>query len=185
MAGLMASIRIGVVTLLAVVLLNAIGVFSLGDVSAAGEAGIAKVPGLFKDNGNKGGNGGGNGNGNGGQGNGNQDVADDADDSDEGDEDNGKKDKKAKGEKKDKKDKSEKAADESDDDSDDADDDSDSDKNPQSGNVDCDDVDAMIEYLMNRNMNGALHANENGADNAALGALNKCRDKSGDEDSDD
>ena len=49
-------------------------------------------------------------------------------------------------------------------------------KNRRSGNVDCNDVEGMIEYLMNRNMNGALHANENGADNAAAGALNKCMD---------
>ena len=34
----------------------------------------------------------------------------------------------------------------------------------------------MIEYLKDKNMNGAIHANENGADNAAAGALNKCMD---------
>lgn len=202
MAGLMASIRIGVVTLLAAVLLNAAGVVSLGDVSAAGEAGMARVPDLFnKDKDDKGGGGGGNGgengNGNGGDngqgksngnGNGNsdQDVAPDDASDDDADEGNGKKDKdekkdKDKNDEKDKKDKGDDAGDESGE----ADDDSgDPDKNPQSGNVDCDDVDAMIEYLTNRNLNGAIHANENGADNAALGALNKCRDKGGDEDSD-
>ena len=53
MVRLMTGVRVGVVTLLAVVLLNTIGVFSLGDVSAAGEAGISKVPSLFKDKGGK------------------------------------------------------------------------------------------------------------------------------------
>jgi hypothetical protein len=38
----------------------------------------------------------------------------------------------------------------------------------------CGDVDAMIEYLEGKNTNGAAHANENGADNAAGGRLNKC-----------
>jgi hypothetical protein len=190
MVRLMTGVRVGVVTLLAVVLLNTIGVFSLGDVSAAGEAGISKVPSLFKDKGGKdGGNGGGNGNGNsgnngngGGNGNVSTDEAESSedDDADEGD-DKSKKDKK---DKKDKSDKQDGAEDDADDSDEDDGDDSDSDKNPQSGNVDCDDVEGMIEYLMHRNMNGAVHANENGADNAALGALNKCADH-GDEDESD
>ena len=38
----------------------------------------------------------------------------------------------------------------------------------------CNNVDAMVEYLEGKNMNGAIHANENGADNAAAGKLNSC-----------
>jgi hypothetical protein len=199
--------RSACLAVVAAVLLAMVGAWatnSLGDVSAAGRAGVSKVPALFKDNRNKGDNENGNGNGNGngedddngngqgnGQGNGNgNDVADDDDAaSDDGDD---KKDKKDKKEKKDKKDKSDKSnkSDQGDDDSDGtpvADDDEDDDKT--SGNVDCSDIDSMVDYLIDRNMNGAIHANENGADNAALGALNKCsapgqnRDDDGDDDS--
>jgi hypothetical protein len=38
----------------------------------------------------------------------------------------------------------------------------------------CGDVDAMIEYLEGKKNKGAARANENGADNAAGGRLNKC-----------
>jgi len=174
MARLMTAARLGVVVLLAVAILGAVGTFSFKDVSAAGRAGAAKVPALFKDNGNKGGNnghGGGNGNG---HGNGNGGVTTDQSGGQDGDTDqgngHGKKHKKAK------KDKANKQADDSASPSDDEGDDAGSGKakNPKSGNVDCSDVEGMIEYLKNRNMNGALHANENGADNAAAGALNKC-----------
>ena len=188
MVRLMTGVRVGVVTLLAVVLLNTIGVFSLGDVSAAGEAGISKVPSLFKDKGGKdGGNGGGNGNsGNNGNGGGNGNVStDEAESSEDDDDDEG--DGKSKKDKKDKKDKSDKqdgAEDDADDSDEDDGDDSDSDKNPQSGNVDCDDMDSKMEYLKHRNLNGAAHANEKGADNAALGALNKCADHGGEDESD-
>ncbi len=176
MARLMTAARLGVVVLLAVAILGAIGTFSFRDVSAAGRAGAAKVPTLFKDNGHGGGNGnghgGGNGNGNG-HGNGNGGVTTDQTGEQDGDTDQGnghaKKNKKAK---------KDKAKDQAEDSADDANDDqgdnAGSGKNPKSGNVDCNDVEGMIEYLKNRNMNGALHANENGADNAAAGALNKC-----------
>jgi hypothetical protein len=165
MARLMTAARLGVVVLLAIAILGAVGTFSFRDVSAAGRAGVAKVPALFKDNGNKGGNNGhGGGNGNGGQGgvNTSQDTEQDADNG------NGhaKKNKKAKKNKGQAEDSGTPTADEG----------AGSHKNPQAGNFDCGDVEAMIAYLMNRNMNGALHANENGADNAAAGALNKCMD---------
>jgi hypothetical protein len=177
MARLMTAARLGVVVLLAVAILGAIGTFSFRDVSAAGRAGAAKVPTLFQGNGHGGGNGnghgGGNGNGNG-HGNGNGGVTTDQTGEQDGDTDQGnghaKKNKKAK---------KDKAKDQAEDSADDANDDEGEDagsgkKNPQSGNVDCNDVEGMIEYLKNRNMNGALHANPNGADNAAAGALNKC-----------
>src|SRR6476620_47818 len=104
MARLMTAARLGVVVLLAVAILGAVGTFSFKDVSAAGRAGVAKVPALFKDNGNKGGNNGhGGGNGNAGQGA--QQSDDGGDDADHG---NGhsKKDKKAKKDKAEKKNKS-------------------------------------------------------------------------------
>jgi hypothetical protein len=180
MARLMTAARLGVVVLLAIAILGAVGTYSFRDVSAAGRAGAAKVPTLFQGNGHGGGNGNGNGGGNNGNGHGNgnagqgtQQDDDGGDDADQG-KGHGKKAKKDKAEKKNK------AEDQSDDSgTPTADEDADSHKthkNPQAGNVDCNDVDAMIEYLMNRNMNGALHANENGADNAAAGALNKCMD---------
>ena len=69
----MTAARLGVVVLLAIAILSAVGTFSFKDVSAPSQGCTAKVPALFKDNGNKGGDnghGGGNGNGNG-HGNGN------------------------------------------------------------------------------------------------------------------
>jgi hypothetical protein len=172
MARLMTAARLGVVVLLAIAILGAVGTFSFRDVSAAGRAGVAKVPALFKDNGNKGGN---NGHG-GGNGNAEQGAQQSDDGGDDADHGNGhsKKDKKAKKDKAEKKNKSKDQAEDSGTPT--ADEGSGSHKNPQAGNFDCSDVEAMIEYLMNRNMNGALHANENGADNAAAGALNKCMD---------
>ncbi|MDQ2682293.1 MAG: hypothetical protein M3Y37_02080 [Chloroflexota bacterium] len=182
------------IAVVAAILLAMVGAWatnSLGDVSAAGRAGVSKVPSLFKDNGNKGGdNGNGNGNGNGqgngngnGQGNGNSDdVADDVapeatesvdvdDDATSGKDKKGKKDKEDKSGKSNKSDKS----DDDDEDSEDASDaDDEEDDGKASGNVDCSDIDSMVDYLLDRNMNGAIHANENGRDNAALGALNKC-----------
>jgi hypothetical protein len=168
MTRLMTAVRLGAVMLLAVAIIGATGIFSFSSVSAAGRAGVSKVPALFQGNGHGGGNGNGhgggngNGNGNGNAGQGGQQGAE----QENGDAGHGKKDKKAK---KDKANKQNKAEDQADDSADD------SHKNPQAGNVDCSDVEAMIEYLTNRNMNGAIHANENGADNAALGALNKCK----------
>jgi len=157
MVRLMTAARLGIVALLALVIVSATGTFSFSDVSAAGRAGVSRMPALFKDNGNKGNNG--NGNGNAGQ-----DADDEGDTADDGD-GHEKKGKKAK---KDKHDKSDKAKDQADDSGDEDED------GKASANFDCDDVEGMIEYLMNRNMNGAIHANENGADNAAAGALNKC-----------
>jgi hypothetical protein len=164
MARLMTAVRLGVVAVLALAILSAWGTFSFADVSATGRAGVSKVPALFKDkDNNKGNNGNGNGQGNG---NGNAGQGDQQDDGNVSDDENGEKNNKAK---KNKKDKSDKAKDQADDDVE-----GDSVKPDKSANVDCDDVEGMIEYLKNRNMNGAIHANENGADNAAAGALNKC-----------
>lgn len=167
---LMTAVRLGVVAILALAILSAWGTFSFSGVSAAGRAGVAKVPSLFMDKGNHGngqgqGNGNGqgneNGNGNAGQGanNGNGNAQNDDDDQ----QDTGKK---AKKDKKDKSDKADKAGDRADNDDDE--------DGKASANVACDDVEGMIEYLKDRNMNGAIHANEHGADNAAAGALNKC-----------
>ena len=44
MARLMTAARLGVVVLLAIAILGAVGTFSFKDVSAAGRAGAAKVP---------------------------------------------------------------------------------------------------------------------------------------------
>jgi hypothetical protein len=168
MVRFMTAARLGVVALLAIAILGTWGAFSFFDVSATGRGGVSNVPALFKDKDNNGGN-----NGQGGNGNGNGDAGQD----DEKGGDNGHADK----DKKDKKDKSDKAKDQADD----ADEDEDG---KSSANVDCDDVEGMIEYLKDRNLNGAIHANENGADNAAAGALNKCMEhgpENGDDDSED
>jgi len=168
MARFMTAARLGVVVLLAIAILGAVGTYSFRDVSAAGRAGAAKVPALFQGNGHGGGNGNGGGNNGNGGGNGHGGVNSNQDTEQGADNGNGhgKKDKKAK---------KNKAKDQADDSgTPTADEDAGSHKNPQAGNVDCDDVEGMIEYLKNRNMNGAIHANENGADNAAAGALNKC-----------